>query len=97
MAVTAVADALTDAGLSPAQLKGKRVAIILVNSMGGEKTDLYAERVNVPKMISSLEKALSLPASMTRPARRWWMNSVQIISNDFRKLRKIRCLESCPT
>jgi phosphopantetheine--protein transferase-like protein len=58
MAVTAVADALEDAGLSPDQLKGRRVGIILGNSMGGEKTDLYAERVNFPKMVSSLEKAL---------------------------------------
>ncbi|HMK37470.1 MAG TPA: SDR family NAD(P)-dependent oxidoreductase [Desulfomonilaceae bacterium] len=58
MAVTCVADAIEDAGLSPGQLKGKRVGIIIGNSMGGEKTDLYAERVNLPKVVSSLEKAL---------------------------------------
>ena len=34
MAVTCVADALQDAGLSSEQLRGKRVGVILGNSMG---------------------------------------------------------------
>ncbi len=57
MAVTCVADAITDAGLSPEMLKGKRVGIILGNSMGGENTDKYATRVSLPRTIACLEEA----------------------------------------
>ena len=56
-AVTCVADALTDAGLSPEKLKGERVGIILGNSMGGENTDNYATRISLPRAISCLEEA----------------------------------------
>ena len=58
MAVTCVADALQDARLSPEILKGKRVGIILGNSMGGDSTDRYAERVSLPRTLSCLEEAL---------------------------------------
>jgi acyl transferase domain-containing protein len=37
-----VADALSDAGISPTDLRGKRGGIILGNSMGGETTDRHA-------------------------------------------------------
>ena len=59
MAVTCVADALQDAGLSPEQLKGKRVGVILGNSMGGDTTDRYAERVGLPRSVSCLEEAVT--------------------------------------
>jgi phosphopantetheine--protein transferase-like protein len=58
MAVACVGDALADAGLSPADLKGKRVGIILGNSMGGETTDLYAARVGLPRTLACLERSL---------------------------------------
>ncbi|MFH1112944.1 MAG: SDR family NAD(P)-dependent oxidoreductase [Pseudomonadota bacterium] len=57
LAVTCTADALMDAGLSPEQLKGRRVGIILGNSMGGENTDKYAERVSLPRTLACLEGA----------------------------------------
>ncbi len=69
MAVTCVADALQDAGLSPEQLKGKRVGVILGNSMGGDTTDRYAERVSLPRSVSCLEEAvgsLGLDASIKK-------------------------------
>ena len=59
MAVTCVADALEDAGLSPEKLKGKRVGVILGNSMGGDTTDRYAERVGLPRSVSCLEEAVA--------------------------------------
>ncbi|MBI4965598.1 MAG: SDR family NAD(P)-dependent oxidoreductase [Desulfomonile tiedjei] len=59
LAVTCVADALADAGLNPADLKGKRVGVIIGNSMGGETTDRYAERMTVPRTIACLEEAFS--------------------------------------
>jgi phosphopantetheine--protein transferase-like protein len=59
MAVTCVADALQDAGLSPEQLKGKRVAVILGNSMGGDTTDRYAERVGLPRTLSCIDQAVA--------------------------------------
>ena len=59
MAVTCVADALQDAGLSPEKLKGKRVGVILGNSMGGDTTDRYAERVGLPRSVSCLEEAVT--------------------------------------
>ncbi|MBI5569934.1 MAG: SDR family NAD(P)-dependent oxidoreductase [Desulfomonile tiedjei] len=58
-AVTCVADALADAGLSPEQLKGKRVGIVLGNSMGGETTDRYAERLGLPRTVACLEQSLA--------------------------------------
>ncbi len=57
MAVACTADALTDAALAPEQLKGRRVGIILGNSMGGENTDLYATRVSLPRTMACLEGA----------------------------------------
>ncbi len=57
MAVTCVANALQDAGLTPEQTKGKRVGIIIGNSMGGQTTDLYAERLSLPKAVASLNQA----------------------------------------
>ncbi len=57
LAVACVGDALEDAGLSPERLKGKKVGIILGNSMGGENTDRYAWRVALPRSISILEEA----------------------------------------
>ncbi|HAA03617.1 MAG TPA: beta-ketoacyl synthase, partial [Syntrophobacteraceae bacterium] len=59
MAVTCVADALQDAGLTPEKLKGKRVGVILGNSMGGDTTDRYAERVGLPRSVSCLEEAVT--------------------------------------
>lgn len=58
MAVTCVADALADAGLSPDELKGRRVGIILGNSMGGETTDKYAARVLFPRTLTCLQSVL---------------------------------------
>lgn len=58
MAVTCVADALADARLSPDDLKGRRVGIILGNSMGGETTDRYAARVLFPRTLSCLQSVL---------------------------------------
>lgn len=57
MAVTCVAEALEDAGLSPEQLRGRRVGIILGNSMGGENTDKYAARILLPRAVACLEEA----------------------------------------
>ncbi|MFZ5865031.1 MAG: SDR family NAD(P)-dependent oxidoreductase [Thermodesulfobacteriota bacterium] len=65
MAVACVGDALADAKLSPDDLKGKRVGIILGNSMGGETTDLYATRVGLPRTLACLERSfegLNVPA-----------------------------------
>jgi len=59
LAVACVADALVDAGLHPEQLRGKRVGIILGNSMGGETTDLYATRLALPRTLACLGEALS--------------------------------------
>ena len=59
LAVACTADALLDAGLAPDQLKGKRGGVILGNSMGGESTDKYAERVGLPRVVNCLEKAIS--------------------------------------
>jgi len=59
LAVVCVAEALRDAGLSSEQLKGKRVGIILGNSMGGETTDNYASRVALPRTIAALEETFA--------------------------------------
>lgn len=57
MAVACVGDALGDAKLTPGNLKGKRVGIILGNSMGGETTDLYATRVGFPRALACLDRS----------------------------------------
>ncbi len=54
LAVACTGDALADARLTPEQLKGRRVGIVLGNSMGGQKTDLYAERVSFPRALACL-------------------------------------------
>ncbi|MFH0825918.1 MAG: beta-ketoacyl synthase N-terminal-like domain-containing protein, partial [Pseudomonadota bacterium] len=56
MAVVGTAKALADAGLKPEDLKGKRVGIIIGNSMGGETTDLYAARLNLPRAVDCLDR-----------------------------------------
>ncbi len=58
MAIACVADALADAGLTSEALKGKKVGIILGNSMGGENTDRYAQRVGFPRTLACLEASL---------------------------------------
>ncbi|MGC8602261.1 MAG: SDR family NAD(P)-dependent oxidoreductase [Desulfomonilaceae bacterium] len=58
MAVACVADAIADAGLSPEALKGKKVGIIIGNSMGGETTDLYAERIGLPRTLARMRESL---------------------------------------
>jgi phosphopantetheine--protein transferase-like protein len=57
MAVTCVAEAIQDAGLTPEQLKGRRVGIVLGNSMGGATVDRHAERVGFPRAVACLEDA----------------------------------------
>ncbi len=57
LAVSCVADALEDAGLKPEQLKGKRVGIVIGNSMGGETTDRYAERLSLPRALDVLTES----------------------------------------
>ena len=59
MAVACCGDALRDAGLAADDLKGKKVGIILGNSMGGEITDLYAARVVLPRTISRLKESIA--------------------------------------
>ena len=59
MAIACVGEALDDAGLSPEKLKGRKVGIILGNSMGGESTDAFAQRVNLPKTLSHLDQSLA--------------------------------------
>ena len=59
MAIACVGEALADAGLSPEKLKGRKVGIILGNSMGGESTDAFAQRVNLPKTLSHLDQSLA--------------------------------------
>lgn len=59
MAIACVGDAIEDAGLSPESLKGKRVGIIIGNSMGGEKTDRYAERVHFSRVLACLDESFS--------------------------------------
>ncbi len=58
IAVSAVGDALKDAGLTPDALKDKRVGTVIGNSMGGEKTDQYATRVSLPSALEALGEAL---------------------------------------
>ena len=58
LAVTCVASALEDAGLSQEALKDKRVGIILGNSMGGETSDRYALRVDLPRTVHCLQHSL---------------------------------------
>lgn len=58
LAVSCVADALDDAGLKPEELKGKKVGIIIGNSMGGETTDRYAERLVLPRAVELLKESL---------------------------------------
>ncbi|MGP8283785.1 MAG: SDR family NAD(P)-dependent oxidoreductase [Desulfomonilaceae bacterium] len=59
MAIACVADALADAGLSPEALKGQRVGTVIGNSMGGEITDLYAERVGLPRTLLRMREAMA--------------------------------------
>lgn len=59
MAVACVADALTDAGLSPEALRGKRVGTVIGNSMGGEISDLYAERIGLPRTLLQMREAMA--------------------------------------
>ena len=59
MAIACVGEALADAGLSPEKLKGRKVGIILGNSMGGESTDAFAQRVNLPKTLAHLDQSLA--------------------------------------
>ena len=58
MAVSCVADALEDAGLKAEDLKGKKVGIVIGNSMGGETTDRYAERLVLPRAVELLKESL---------------------------------------
>ena len=55
MAITAVAEALADAGLTAEALKDKKVGIVMGNSMGGGTTDLYATRLTAPRAVACLE------------------------------------------
>ncbi len=57
LAVACVADALEDAGLKPEHLKGKKVGIVIGNSMGGETTDRYAERLSLPRAVDVLKES----------------------------------------
>ncbi len=59
LAVACAGDALADAGLSAEDLKGKRVGVILGNSMGGESVDQYAFRVGLPRTLACLEASLN--------------------------------------
>ena len=58
MAVACVADALADAGLTSESLRGKKVGIVIGNSMGGETTDMYAERIGLPRTVSRMRQSL---------------------------------------
>jgi len=57
LAICAVDQALKDTNLSKEDLKQKRTAVILGNSMGGELTDRYALRVYAPWLASGLSSA----------------------------------------
>jgi len=59
MAVASCGDALRDAGLEADDLKGKKVGIIIGNSMGGEMTDRYAARVVLPRAVSRLKESIA--------------------------------------
>ena len=59
MAVTCVGEAIQDAGLTPEQLKGQKVGIVLGNSMGGASVDQHAERVGFPRAVACLEEAFA--------------------------------------
>ncbi len=58
LAVSCVADALEDAGLKAEALKGVKVGIVIGNSMGGETTDQYAERLALPRAAEMLRRSL---------------------------------------
>ncbi|MDQ1240157.1 MAG: hypothetical protein QG577_2343, partial [Thermodesulfobacteriota bacterium] len=55
LAVACAGDALADAGLKPEDLRGTRVGVMIGNSMGGETTDLYAQRMGLPHALQCLE------------------------------------------
>ncbi len=84
MAVSCVGEALQDAGIPPENLAGRRVGIMLGNSMGGENTDRYTSRVALPRTLGCLETALS--AINIDPG------STEIVLKDFRE----RYLEDLP-
>jgi len=58
LAVVCAGDALEDAGLSPEKLQALRVGVMIGNSMGGENTDLYAQRLGLPRALVCLEKSI---------------------------------------
>ncbi|MGC9030050.1 MAG: SDR family NAD(P)-dependent oxidoreductase [Desulfomonilaceae bacterium] len=58
LAVVCAGDALEDAGLSPEKLQGRRVGVMIGNSMGGENTDRYAQRLGLPRALECLAKSL---------------------------------------
>lgn len=58
LAVACAGDALEDAGLSREDLKGIRVGVMIGNSMGGETTDLYAQRLGLPHALHCLDRSL---------------------------------------
>lgn len=58
LAVVCAGDALADAGLTPKKLQGLRVGVMIGNSMGGENTDLYAQRLGLPRALECLEQSL---------------------------------------
>lgn len=71
LAISCVADALEDAGLKPEQLKGMKVGIVIGNSMGGETTDRYAERLSLPRTLDMLSESfqkVGLDAAATQAA-----------------------------
>jgi phosphopantetheine--protein transferase-like protein len=59
LAVSCVGQALEDAGLTPAALKGQKVGIVIGNSMGGETTDRYACRVDLPRTLTCMQTAFA--------------------------------------
>ena len=58
LAVVCAGDALEDAGLSPEKLQGLRVGVMIGNSMGGENTDLYAQRLGLPRALECLAESI---------------------------------------
>lgn len=89
MAVSCVGKALEDAGLSPKDLKGRRVGVIVGNSMGGPSTDLYATRVNLPHAVACLEAGLAgldvdseVCARITDNFRTQYLEDLPVITED---------------
>ncbi len=70
LAVVCAGDALEDAGLSPEKLQGRRVGVMIGNSMGGENTDLYAQRLGLPRALECLQKSIEqLPIEQDHKAK----------------------------